>query len=608
MKKKTPETEIISFTKYLFTRYRLAMYGHLNRMLASGVLRDIVGFDFRDTVINKKVCRFPSVQYWRISHTSFYADVSGRLHLQTDVGFRIWCGTLTIAIEATEDESLLFLIEDLDSESPDREDCVMLSPFLVPYLKNQDMEEEALCIRRQYLPNSKMLCTERCGEALAKAMGLTIQYLPLENQKIDSILFYIDDTINTKDKNAPKDDPPVVVSIPANTIVININSIRKDYSEFNILHECVHYDEHFLFFRLQEAKNNDASKLRFKQDDDEKTCGDPIYWMERQANRIAYALLIPREDFLERTNEALSNVTYYRNSGDQYERAIDALSSVLQLPDFRLRARMVQLGHILSKGACNYVDRHRISPFGFDLDSLPGEEYTFNIDKATAYDLYKEKPEFRALLDTGDYAHVDGHIVRNTEAFVRKGYDGAELTEEALESLDRCALRFIRDYEYRQAEPYQHGRILYDSDYVKRTAFYLNDTINRQQLDELDAQRDYTEHFPRNFRDAINLLAHQNGLNRDEMAERLGMDARTLDRWISDPDRKLTADFIMLVTLELQIPDWISNLLFKRAHIQLDEEEPRHMALKYIQRVLWMDGVQKANEFLEAKKLGKLTV
>ena len=37
MKKKTPETEIISFTKYLFTRYRLAMYGHLNRMLASGV-------------------------------------------------------------------------------------------------------------------------------------------------------------------------------------------------------------------------------------------------------------------------------------------------------------------------------------------------------------------------------------------------------------------------------------------------------------------------------------------------------------------------------------------------------------------------------------------
>ena len=64
----------------------------------------------------------------------------------------------------------------------------------------------------------------------------------------------------------------------------------------------------------------------------------------------------------------------------------------------------------------------------------------------------------------------------------------------------------------------------------------------------------------------------------------------------------------MLVTLELQIPDWISNLLFKRAHIQLDEEEPRHMALKYIQRVLWMDGVQKANEFLEAKKLGKLTV
>ncbi len=608
MKKKRPETEIISFTKYLFTRYRLAMYGYLNRLLSSGNLRDLVGFNFRDTVINKKVCRFPSLQYWRISHSSFYADVSVRLHLQTDMGFRIWNGTLTIAIEAMKAGSLSFCIESLDSANPDRKGWIMLSPFLVPYLKNQDMEDEALRIRREYLPEVEQSCTERCGERLAKAMGLSILYLPLENKNIDSVLFYIDDTVTAKEKNAPEDQPPIVVTVPANTIVINTNSIKKDYSEFNILHECVHFYEHFLFFRLQEARNNDASKLHFKQEEDEKICGDPIFWMERQANRIAYALLIPHDDFAVRTRDALSNIRYYRNTGDRYECAIHALSWELHLPDFRIRARMIQLGHILSKGACNYVDRHRISPFGFDVDSLPGEQYTFNIDAATAYELYKDMPEFRALLDTGDYAHVDGHIVRNCETFVRKGYRGAELTEEALDSLDRCALRFIRDYEFRQAEPYQHGRLLYDSDYVKRTAFYLNDTINRLQLDELEAQRDYTERFPRQFRDAFNLLAHQNGLNREEIAGCLGMDARTLDRWISDPDTKLTADFIMLVTLELQLPDWISNLLFKRAHIQLDDEEPRHMAFKYIQRALWMDGVEKANSFLEARKMSPLTI
>ena len=100
------------------------------------------------------------MQYWRISHTSFYADVSVRLHLQTNAGFRVWRGTLTIAAEASEDSSLLLTIEELDSENPDREGSVMLSPFLVPYLKNQDMEEEALRIHREYLLGSKMLCTD----------------------------------------------------------------------------------------------------------------------------------------------------------------------------------------------------------------------------------------------------------------------------------------------------------------------------------------------------------------------------------------------------------------------------------------------------------------
>ena len=608
MKKQTQGTEIISITKYLFTRYRLAMYGYLNRLLSSGELRDIVGFNFWNTVINKKVCRFPDVQYWRDTNTSFYADVSVRLHFETDYGIRIWKGVLTIDVDTTESGSLSFFIDSLDSKVPDREGFTMLSPFLVPYLKNQDIENEALTIWNKYIPDVKQVCTEQCAERLAKAMGLSIQYLPLENVNIDSVLFYIDDTVNTKEKNAPKDQTPIAVPIPARTIVINKNAIKQEYSHFNILHECVHYHEHFLFFCLQETKNNDASKLHFQQGDDCKTCGDPIYWMERQANRTAYALLLPREDFAGWIGKALSGVSYYKNSGDRYERAIDALSRELHLPNFRIRARMIQLGHILSKGACNYVDRHRISPYGFDIDSLPGEQYTFNIDAHTAYELYKDIPEFRALLDTGDYVHVDGHIVRNCETYVRKGYYGAELTEEALESLDRCALRFIRDYELRQAEPYQHGRLLYDSDYVKRTAFYLNDTINRLQLDELEAQRVYTEQFPRQFRDAFNLLAHQNNLNREEIAGRLGMDARTLDRWISDPDTKLTADFIMRVTLELQLPDWISNLLFKRAHIQLDEEEPRHMAFKYIQRVLWMDGIEKVNDFLEARKMSPIII
>lgn len=607
MKKENQNNEITSVTRYLFTRYRLVMYGYLNRLLKKGLLSQIVGFSFTNTIINKQVCHFPDVQYWRINRTRFYADISVRLHLQTEAGLRIWKGYLTAVIEADSDGNISFDIQTLKAKCPDREELIMLSPFLVPYLKNQDMENEAQRIWKEYLPGIEPICTDRYALKMAENMGLSVRYLPLENEDIESILFFIEDTISTRDKDKPE-RPIEVISVPANTIVININNIKREHSAFSILHECVHYDEHILFFRLQEAKNNDASALHFKQEDGKRTCSDPVYWMERQANRTAYSLLLPGEDFALRTQRALAGVTRYSNVGDHYEKAIDTLSQDLFLPNFRIRARMIQLGHIDAKGACNYVDRNRIQPFAFDWESLPCEQHTFVIDRFTAYDLYREMPEFRELIDTGDYVYADGHIVRNTETYVHRLDYCVELTDAALDHIDQCALRFVRDYEQRQPEQYKHGRLYFDSDYVKQTTFYLNDTINRKQLDELDAQRDYAEHFPHQFRDAINLLAQQNGMNRDAIAERLGMDARTLDRWISAPDTKITADFVMMVSLELRLPDWISNLLFKRAHIQLDEDTPRHMAFRYIQRVLWMDGVDKTNEFLKSKQMEPLSI
>lgn len=594
-------------TKYLFARYRLAMYGYLNRMLGNGMLAKMIGFEFCDSVINKDSCSFPSVQYWRINRTSLYADVSVCLELDTSKGMIKWNGTLTVLIDAADNGPLYFSIEGLSRWQPDQEHSIMLSPFLVPYLKNKGMEAEADHIWKSYLPGIEPVCTDQYAYQLAESMGLTVMHLPLENKNIDSVLFFIDDTITTRDWSLPN-APTETVSVPANTIIINTNNIKKDYSAFSILHECVHYYEHFLFFRLQDAKNNDASKLRFEQDENLKTCGDPIYWMERQANRIAYAVMLPGADFSWRAEKALSGITHYLNDGDLYQKAIDSIASNLFLPDFRIRARMIQLGHIAAKGACNYVDHRRIDPFAFDRESLPDEQLTFVIDRNTAYDLYKESADFKELLDTGHYVYVDGHIVRNTETYVQISDFGLDLTRRALDHIDDCSLRFTRVYEPRMPEKYKHGRLFFDSDYVKQTSFYLNDTVNKQHLDELDARLYYEAHFPHQFKAALDMLLHQNKMKRAAIAERLGMDPKTLSRWLSDPETKISADFVMIVSLELCLPDWISNLLFKRAHIQLDEYEPRHLAFMYIQRALWADGVNKVNEFLQSKKMQPLAI
>ena len=64
-----------SMTRYLFAHYRLSMYSFLNNSLRSGQLEKIVGFSFTNRKINREVCTFRGVNFWRIDHLNFWADV-----------------------------------------------------------------------------------------------------------------------------------------------------------------------------------------------------------------------------------------------------------------------------------------------------------------------------------------------------------------------------------------------------------------------------------------------------------------------------------------------------------------------------------------------------
>lgn len=63
-----------------------------------------------------------------------------------------------------------------------------------------------------------------------------------------------------------------------------------------------------------------------------------------------------------------------------------------------------------------------------------------------------------------------------------------------------------------------------------------------------------------------------------------------------------------MLCLILELPDWISRLLFKRAGVQLDDADKRDRALIYILRAQSADGKEAANAYLEKMKLPGLTV
>ena len=599
--------EVITMTKFLFDHHKNLMLRYLNECLQDGDLHSFVPFSFTTGSFTRQNCRFDRVYFWRQDRTRFIADVEVTLDLETESGTRSWDAYLSLWYDS--DDLDYCSIEEFGARAAlEPRELTPLSPFLIPIYTNHKMDLEMESVLATYHCKEAGLSTRERAARLAANMGLRIEYLPVhDHQGIPSILFFAEDKLEILDRHAKRSEKPVIRSIAPNTIVVNSNYINPDYSDFHIFHECAHHEEHYMFFKLQEMSTNDVRQMKtheVKIQQDEKVTS-PLYWMEIQANRGAYGLMMPYDSTRALIQRHLKAECKYSNPSEQLDHVGRHLMDELGLPYFRVRARLIQLGYIYARGALNKADGVYIEPFCFDPDSWRNDRDTFVIDSKTARVLHDKSEDFRVFIDSGKYIYADGHVVKNDSRYVEKRLGELKLTEEARAAINRCCLRFVRLYVQKNLERYVYGRMYFDADYVTQTKFYLEDAINKKGMDELQAEVEYKRNFPTTFREAFHLLRKKNGYSMDDMAELLHISTRSLERIIADPDH-ITLDFITFLTLCWKLPDWLSNLLLDRAYIRLSETNQRHNAIRFIMRAMWMDGVDKANQYLDQKGLPML--
>lgn len=608
----------VSMTKYLFDNYRLSLYSYLNKCRRDGTLSKMIGMEVLNKVFNREAVNFTEVKYWRIDRENFYTDVAVELKIMSAYGPFTWNGFIEIWCSFEGDFSIS--IDDL-CESVDRKGFDPLSPFLVPYFTNKRVDEVAEELWREHIPKALSDPKERDAKKLAKSMGLEVKHYDIyEHEGVKGIIFFAEDDLlvgedrfeydENGNKQSIKACKPDKKRIPANTIVINTNKIKKDYSEFHIFHECVHNEFHYLFFRLQRMGNSDPRRMKTKEiiigkDEEVK---DEMYFMEKQANRGAYGLMTPATDTRERILAECGKVKIYRHFGEKFEKAGKALGIALHLPHFHVRARMIQLGFIEAKGSLNYAERRLIRPFAFNIDSWRESEHTYVVERSAVMDICRSDDTLNKIMENGDYIYAEGHVVRNEPKFVKKKGNDYILTDLANAHVDDCCLRFVRRYKQENIGQFVYDRMYFDADYLKQTQFYLSDIMNQAQLDELEAKRKYRAEFPDNFREAVKMLLKKNKISIERLSEILLMDRVTLSRWLDEPKRYRNEDFLTLLSLIFKLPDWISALLFKRAHYQLDEDDKRHCAIQHILRVQSEDGIEAANEYLTKNNLAPLSV
>ena len=93
------------------------------------------------------------------------------------------------------------------------------------------------------------------------------------------------------------------------------------------------------------------------------------------------------------------------------------------------------------------------------------------------------------------------------------------------------------------------------------------------------------------------------------MADASGSDKEVIvSEWLKNPERKISADFIIYVSQMWKLPDFISSLLLESAGICLNRKDPRCRALEYIRTTLWDQGIDAANTFLTNNNMEILTI
>lgn len=614
--------DFTTFNSYFFDRkhgnMRNNIYEYLNEALECGELDQLTKRKIITEHLTMQCYTLDNLRFWGIDRSSFYTDIEIKIDLDTSEGVFNWQGMLRCFCRFNPDFECDIYGMDKEFE---HKGLTRLSSYLVPVYKNIDVDYAAERIWEWYgmkeaLTNPKA----RDAKELARRMGLKIQYIPIyEHNGIDSIVFFsegelvVGQDFLVKDENGKnvrcKDNKPRKIKIPADTIVVNTNCIKREYSDFNIFHECIHYTKHYLAMRLQELACNDTRKIKTKEltPEEAEDYKDPLFFMENQANRGAFGLMMPIKDTQHRIYQEMASVRSYRHLGELYDIVGIALCRTLELPRFRIRARMIQLGHIEAVGAMNYVDYKRVRPFAFDKENFLVEEHVFTISEFMLKNLCYTNGELRKLINSGKYIYAGGHVVRNLPNYVTKVSGEYELTDWANKNVDKCCLRFTRQYVQNRVGHFVLGHLCCDLEYMKRTLFFLNDTMVENGVDEIDARDIYIRNFPLDFKGALKKLKKQTpGATDMVLAEYFNMDDSTFRRIIDDPKRYKNEDFLVMLCLFFQLPDWLSDLLFRRAHYQLDDDLKRHRVMKELLRACSCDGIDAANEYLVKHKCDPL--
>ena len=584
--------EIISFTDFLRWNYTVE-YGRCirNRFyqqllpLPYGVSYD-AGLD-NVTIVSGRYDRIDSCAFimYVICDVSFDCD-GVIVHQDYCVSgyFRIYGGSMFC--ESVE----LYNGERIRCHNP-------LDEYLVPIMSKRDFDSIASEILDRFYTKKIGYVYKIDGRALATAMGYNILFKRLSlNGKIKSKLIFGRKDVTIYDQNGVS----VSMTIPENTILVDILLFEDDKLNNVIIHECVHAYLHHIFYCAQSLYRRGVGKETPEFQDyfyssSQQEC---IRWMETQANSIARHIQMPRDittdviiDFIDRYEDDMSF--------DDYRNLIDHIKNKFGVSRYAAKKRIIELGWTEVRGVytyctAGYVEDHEIE------GNLP-LNHTYTLPLRCIANIFGESNEFATLVRSRRYIYIDGHMCRNDEKYVIKKYGVAfGLTEYAKHHMSECCISFKQIYG-KQQYSYTYGELnkedlslivehTLDNEQKKRLRLAMAERKNEgQKLGDTATTNPLGE--------AIKFHMKRCGVTSDILADRSGLGIATITKLRNGKKVKIETILAFSVALELEKTFMLD--LIQKANLCFDASNPAHNMYLTILELLPDANVFQINEFLK---------
>lgn len=498
-----------------------------------------------------------------------------------------------------------------------------LSDSLVPIIPSADMEQEAAeLLRRNKMGDAVDKFCRVDAKTLATNMGLAVEDVWLTKEhRIRGELFLHEATVKYYKADGTED----YMKVKAGTILYDsVACGTPERIEETIIHECVHKDEHFLFYKLQREYNDNINFLacmdnRYADDTpedayeqwlgdetyegfdfpaDERRKRTPVEWVEWQARQLTPRVKMPGPQTKARIRSLIDQYGRYPHNtvAELYARIIPKLAKIYNVTWSMAKIRMIELGFDEARGARNYIDGKYVPPYTTSTGKFNAGT-TYDVSRDDLNRLYEKDTLFRAIADGRGFVYAESHYCIDDPRFVWADGNGHHLTDEARQNIDRCCMLFFLNKKSRQSR--------YDKEALHNDDWKNDPVAVAIAALPLDAFMDpgaykakLVADLPLSFGETLKYHREKEGLTQEELAERLGVNRVTISRYETAKKPSITKQMIARIGLEFQLQGEYTEDMMDKAGLPLDLKDEKDNALRFVIYYMFAAGVENGNRFL----------